>query len=238
MTGRRSRPRGGGTRTDGALGNGQRYGHSNRFRFADCSGRGRVCGDDRLRVWDRFGHRLSKDLLLDGLAFSDDRFSDDRFSNNDRLRGEILCFRLLLAQAPPTQALGILLLQLFQQRLEISDTVAMDPLPKQSINSSSVALGQGLPQGEDMGLASGLRGRRWGRALGHDRVRDRSGELAIQQRADQQEQTHRKGGQNSQTGCSRQLPIGSMQDHGRKGEVTGVGGANRLNREGKGIYGR
>ena len=194
MTRRRSRPRGGGTRTDGALGNGQRYGHSNRFRFADCSGRGRVCGDDRLRVWDRFGRGFSKDLLLDGLAFSDDRFSDD-----DRLRGEILCFRLLLAQAPPTQALGILLLQLFQQRLQISDTVAMDPLPKQSIDSSSVALGQGLPQGEDMGLASGLRGRRWGRALGHDRVRDRSGELAIQQRADQQEQTHRKGGQNSQT---------------------------------------
>ena len=227
MTGRRSRPRGGGTRTDGALGNGQRYGHSNRFRFADCSGRGRVCGDDRLRVLDRFGRGFSKDLLLDGLAFSDDRF-----------RREILCFRLLLAQAPPTQALRILLLQLFQQRLEISDTVAMDPLPKQSINSSSVALGQGLPQGEDMGLASGLRRRRRGRALGHDRVRKRSGELAIQQRADQQEQTHRKGGQNSQTGCSRQLPIGSMQDHGRKGEVTGVGGANRLNREGKGIYGR
>lgn len=233
MTGRGSRPRSGGTRTDRALGNGQRYGHSNRFRFADCSGRGRICGDDRLRVWDRFGHRLSKDLLLDGLAFSDDRFSDD-----DRLRREILCFRLLLAQAPPTQTLGILLLQFLQQRLETTDTVAMDPLPKQSIDSSSVALGQGLPQGEDMGLASGLRGRRWGRALGHDRVRDRSGELAIQQRADQQEQTHRKGGQNSQTGCSRQLPIGSMQDHGRKGEVTGVGGANRLNREGKGIYGR
>lgn len=235
MTGRRSRPRSGGTRTDRALGNGQRYGHSNRFRFADCSGRGRVCGDDQLRVWvwDRFGHRLSKDLLLDGLAFSDDRFSDD-----DRLRREILCFRLLRAQAPPTQALGILLLQFLQQRLETTDTVAMDPLPKQSIDSSSVALGQGLPQGEDMGLTSGLRGRRWGRALGHDRVRDRSGELAIQQRADQQEQTHRKGGQNSQTGCSRQLPIGSMQDHGRKGKVTGVGGANRLNREGKGIYGR
>ena len=175
---------------------------------------------------------------MDGLAFSDDRFSDDRFSDDDRLRREILCFRLLLAQAPPTQALGILLLQFLQQRLETTDTVAMDPLPKQSIDSSSVARGQGLPQGEDMGLASGLRGRRWGRALGHDRVRDRSGELAIQQRADQQEQTHRKGGQNSQTGCSRQLPIGSMQDHGRKGKVTGVGGANRLNREGKGIYGR
>jgi len=232
MTGRRSRPRSGGTLTDRALGNGKRYGHSNRFRFADCSGRGRVCGDDRLRVWDRFGHRLSKDLLLDGLAFSDDRFSDDR------LRGEILCFRLLLAQAPPTQALGILLLQFLQQRLETTDTVAMDPLPKQSIDSSSVALGQGLPQGEDMGLASGLGRRRWGRALGHDRVRKRSGELAIQQRADQQEQTHRQSGQNTQTGCSRQIPIGGMQDHSRKGEVTGVGGANRLNREGKGIYGR
>ena len=233
MTGRRSRPRSGGTLTDRALGNGKRYGHSNRFRFADCSGRGRVCGDDRLRVWDRFGHRLSKDLLLDGLAFSDDRFSDD-----DRLRREILCFRLLLAQAPPTQALGILLLQFLQQRLETTDTVAMDPLPKQSIDSSSVALGQGLPQGEDMGLASGLGRRRWGRALGHDRVRKRSGELAIQQRADQQEQTHRQSGQNTQTGCSRQIPIGGMQDHSRKGEVTGVGGANRLNREGKGIYGR
>ena len=142
------------------------------------------------------------------------------------------------SQTPPTQALGILPLQLLQQWLETIDTVAMGPLPKQPIHSNSVSLGEGLPQGEDMGLASGLRRRRWGRALGHDRVRKRSGELAIQQRADQQEQTHRQGGQNPQTGCGRQIPIGGMQDHGRKGEVTGVGGANRLNREGKGIYGR
>ena len=142
------------------------------------------------------------------------------------------------SQTPPTQALGIIPLQLLQQRLKTIDTVAMGPLAKQPIHSNSVSLGEGLPQGEDMGLASGLRRRRRGRALGHDRVRKRSGELAIQQWADQQEQTHRQGGQNPQTGCSRQIPIGGMQDHSRKGEVTGVGGANRLNREGKGIYGR
>ena len=161
MTGRRSRPRSGGTRTDRALGNGQRYGHSNRFRFADCSGRGRVCGDDGLRVWDRFDHRLSKDLLLDGLAFSDDRFSDDRFSDDrfsddDRLRGEILCFRLLLAQAPPTQALGILLLQLLKQGLKSIDPVAMDPLAEQPIHARAIPLGQGLAQCQDVGLAAGL----------------------------------------------------------------------------------
>ncbi len=147
-------------------------------------------------------------------------------------------FELWRSQTPPTQPLGIVTLQLFKQRLQPVDTVAMGPLPKQPINPSSITLGQGLPQGEDMGLAAGLRRRRSGRALGHDRIRKRSGELAIQQRADQQEQTHRQGSQDSQTGGGRQIPIGGMQDHGRKGEVTGVGGSNRLNREGKGIYGR
>ena len=65
---------------------------------------------------------------------------------------------------------------------------------------------EGLPQGEDMSLASGLGRRRWGRALGHDRVRKRSGELAIQQRADQQEQTHRQSGQTPKQAAAVKSP--------------------------------
>ena len=116
MTRGRSRSGSGGTRADGAL---QRLlGHRERRGHSNC--RGRICGHDGLRLWDRFGHGISDD---------------------HGLRGCIRFFELLRSKTPPTQALGIIPLQLLQQRLETIHTVAMGPLAKQPIHSNSVSLG-------------------------------------------------------------------------------------------------
>ena len=73
MTRRRSRSGSGGTRADGAL---QRLlGHRERRRHSNC--RGRVCGHDGLRLWDRFGHGLRRELLWSGLIRRNDKLSDD-----------------------------------------------------------------------------------------------------------------------------------------------------------------
>ena len=62
-----------------------------------------------------------------------------------------------------------------------------------------------------------------------------SGELAIQQRTDQQKQAQGQNRQHAQAGRPREGAVGGHQHHLPEGKVAGVHGADRFYGEGKGI---
>ncbi len=64
---------------------------------------------------------------------------------------------LSLRSSPPVESFCILGFQLLKQWFKGIDPVAMDPLAEQPIHARAITLGQGLAQGQNVGLAAGLR---------------------------------------------------------------------------------
>ena len=90
------------------------------------------------------------------------------------------------------------------------------------------------PPADDPPGRGGLAGESWGAGSREGWL----GELAIQKGPDQQEQPGGQQGEHPQTGGAAELAVGGLQHHGGEGDLSGVGGTNRFNREGKGIQGR
>jgi len=116
-----------------------------------------------------------------------------------------------LLRLPPGPSLGLRGRQLMTESCNLMHALAVNPLPHQSLNRAAITRGQGNLQSLDLRLAASLGRGSSGRSRSHRRE---SGELAIQQRADQQEQTQRQASQHPKAGRRTELPVGSHQHHG------------------------
>ena len=118
---------------------------------------------------------------------------------------------LTLLRLPPSPSLRLRRSQLTAESRNLIHALAVNPLPQQPLDRPAITRGQGNPQGLDLRLAASLGRGSSGRSRSHRRE---SGELAIQQRADQQEQTQRQTSQHPQAGRRTELPIGGHKHHG------------------------
>ena len=94
--------------------------------------------------------------------------------------------------------------------LNLIQAMAVNPLAEQPLHCPGIACNQGTLNSLNLRLQASLGQGSSGGSRSH---RGGSGELAIQQRADQQEQTQRQGSQHSQTGRSTELSVGSHKHH-------------------------
>lgn len=174
-------------------------------------------GVDHLRLGLRLGRQL--------------RLLDRRGDGISRLQ-------LVLQGVPPEHPIRITAAEFQQERLKTGDPSAMGPLRQQGRESGRITAGQGGLERLLLGLTAGLGRQGGGGSLSHRGGNKQSGELAIQQRADQQEQPECQSSQNPEATGGTDGPVGSLQHHRGQGEVAGVGSTNGFNREGKGIQGR
>ena len=120
------------------------------------------------------------------------------------------CDGWALQNLPPGPCVRISRSQLIAEGLNLIQAMAVNPLAEQPLHCPGIACNQGTLKSLNLRLPASLGQGSSGGSRSH---RGGSGELAIQQRADQQEQTHRQHRQHRQTGSGTEISIGSLKDH-------------------------